>query len=250
MAQSVSIVRVSRALDVLSSSQADGMSLEELAERMEISRPAALRLFESMVETGIAVRMGAKRYRLSLKAYEWGINAMSFYGPSVTVRREMARLATNTGQPVWFAVREGASIVTIGRTEYHDGDVLTYPVPTRRLWWQTASGTVIVAFSPSKVQRDLIAAIDEGDSDPVDYHARLDQARREGAAWQSLEGMGTGMAVPILDSSGQASAAIGITIQGPEGLDPEGLYPLVQPLKEAAARASDYLGYGQSLLVT
>ncbi len=244
MAQSVSIVRVSRALDVLSSSQSEGMSLEELAETMEISRPAALRLFESMVETGIAVRTGVKRYRLSLKSYEWGVKAVSIVGPSVTTRREMSRLAT-IGHRVWYAVREDASVLAIEGAELHDGDVLNFPVALRRWWWRTASGTVIAAFSAPNVQRDLIAAIDEQDSDPADYHALLDLARREGVAWQRHEGTGTGIAVPILDSSGHASAAIGLTIQGFDGLD-----PLVQPLKEAAARASDYPGYSQTLLVT
>ncbi len=245
MAQSVSIVRVSRALEVLSSSQGEGMSLEELAETMEISRPAALRLFESMVETGIAVRTGAKRYRLSLKSYEWGVKAVSIVGPSVTTRREMSRLATNIGHRVWYAVREDASVLAIEGAEFHDGDVLNFPVALRRWWWQAASGTVIAAFSAPNVQRDLIAAIDEQDSGPIDHHALLDLARREGVAWQRHEGAGTGIAVPILDSSGHASAAIGVTIQGFDGLD-----PLVQPLKEAAARASDYLGYSQALLVT
>jgi DNA-binding IclR family transcriptional regulator len=245
-AQSVSIVRVARALDALAESHR-GASLEELAAELEMSRSAALRLFESLVGTGIAVRTESRRYRLSLKAYEWGNQALAVYAPSVIARREMSRLASQIKHRVWYAVLERGFAMTIERTEFIEGETLSFPTANRSPWWMTASGVVIAAFSASAEQINLLqgAGADPA-TDPSELEASLKAVRQKGLASRSYDDYGVAVAAPVLDASGYAVAAIGITMHSVDGLDID----LEHLLNESAARCSNDLGYSRMLLVT
>jgi len=244
-AQSASIPRVARALDALARSQ-NGAAIDELAAELEISRPAALRLFESMIETGLAVRTDAKRYRLSLRAYEWGTRSLAAYAPTLPTRQEMARLAAQIRHRVWYAVMEGASVVTIERMEFIDGLTMSFPVANRSQWWLSASGMIIAAFSADPVREELVERARAG-SEMAELTAALADMRHKGLARRSYGDLGFAVAAPVLDASGYAVGAIGITTNTEESLIEE---DIERQLSESAARCSHYLGHSRMLFVT
>src|SRR5687768_11950403 len=68
---SVAVHRISEVLDAVASN-AQGTTASEVASQLSVGRQAIVRLLDSMVLEGIATKDElTKRYRLSLKTYDW-----------------------------------------------------------------------------------------------------------------------------------------------------------------------------------
>ena len=78
---SVAVHRISEVLDAVASNP-QGTTASEVASQLKVGRQAIVRLLDSMVLEGIAKKDElTKRYRLSLKTYDWGTRAVAPYLP-------------------------------------------------------------------------------------------------------------------------------------------------------------------------
>src|SRR5688500_13191362 len=121
---SVAVHRISEVLDAVASNP-QGTTASEVASQLKVGRQAIVRLLDSMVLEGIATKDElTKRYRLSLKTYDWGTRAVAPYLPPFYLRQELANLAREVRHPVFYCILDASDVVTLERTDgLGDGSV-------------------------------------------------------------------------------------------------------------------------------
>jgi DNA-binding IclR family transcriptional regulator len=226
-----------------------GLTVSEVANVAGFSRPAATRLLEGLMADAIILRDAkTKRYRLSLRLYEWANTAVQAAMPINIARKEFIKLSMEIRRECNFTVLEDTDAVLLERAEDIDGVPLNRPVTGRRPWYQTASGRAIVGFSEASLTRavfDHTARLKNAPAfDAAQLTADLELVRRQGYA--TITGMRPegviSLAVPLLGQSGYAVAAVGTFIRATE-LETDVGAEIISQLKSAASRVSHYLGY-------
>jgi DNA-binding IclR family transcriptional regulator len=226
-----------------------GLTVSEVASVAGFSRPAATRLLEGLLADTIVIRDArSKRYRLGLKLYEWSTTALQSSMPINIARKEFTKLSMELGSECNFIVIEDTDAVRLERSEAIDGVALNRPVPARRVWFETATGKAIVAFSePGQIKQVLDRTARRKDVRDFDTAERLDELQtihdRGFATTLGVRPEGfVSIGVPVIGQSGYATAAIGSYM--PLGdLESEKGAAHVSAMKAAASRVSHYLGY-------
>jgi DNA-binding IclR family transcriptional regulator len=191
----------------------DGTSILDLATRADISRPAAARLVETLLEEGMLIRdAGTRKTRLGLRLYELAARAVYRDYPLHIVNREIVPVTESLRRTVAFTVLENNDAVLLSRSEWvHERAVLS-PAPGRCPWPLTSAGRVLASFAPDHVRRDLIAAAVHRDPtlDEKTLRNDVDTIRREGFAVvrPDVRVMAAAVAVPVLNSANVAVGAL------------------------------------------
>jgi DNA-binding IclR family transcriptional regulator len=226
-----------------------GLTVSEVATVAGFSRPAATRLLDGLMTDAIIIRdPKSKRYRLGLRLYEWSTTALQSSMPINIARKEFIKLSMELHSECNFIVIEDTDAVRLERSEAIDGVALNRPVPARRVWFQTATGKAIVAFSePSHIKQVMDRTARRKDVLEWDAGAMLDELQlirdRGFATMVGVRPEGfVSVGVPVIGQSGFATAAIGSFM--PVGdLESERGAAHVSTMKATASRVSHYLGY-------
>jgi len=226
-----------------------GLTVSEVATVAGFSRPAATRLLDGLMTDSIIIRdPKSKRYRLGLRLYEWSTTALQSSMPINIARKEFIKLSMELHSECNFIVIEDTDAVRLERSEAIDGVALNRPVPARRVWFQTATGKAIVAFSePAHIKQVMDRTARRKDVLDWDTGSMLDEMQlirdRGFATTLGIRPEGfISVGVPVIGQSGYATAAIGSFM--PIGdLESERGATHVSKIKAAAARVSHYLGY-------
>jgi DNA-binding IclR family transcriptional regulator len=242
--QKSAALRISRAIDVVAESP-KGLTAAEAAPGIGLTRTAALRMLDSMVESGILVKdEDSKRYTLSLKVFEWGGRAAARFLPIASVRHEMARLADDGGYQIIYSVLDGDYVVIVEATEVTAGAVTTRPAGTRIHWITSTTGTLLVACCEPRLQRRLLDNLETADVESVwpetDLEYLLEGFRNARFVERRLQEGTYTLAAPILDYSGYAIAALGLFVTGEDAHERE---KAADALKATASLCSSFLGY-------
>ena len=226
-----------------------GLTVSEVASVAGFSRPAATRLLDGLLADTIVIRdPKSKRYRLGLRLYEWSTAALQASMPINIARKEFIKLSMELHSECNFIVMEDTDAVRLERSEAIDGVALNRPVPARRVWYQTATGKAIVAFSePSQIKQVMDRTGRRKDVPDWDPAELLDELRlihdRGFATTLGVRPEGyISVGVPVIGQSGFATAAIG-SFMPLADLESENGARHVTAIKATAARVSHYLGY-------
>jgi DNA-binding IclR family transcriptional regulator len=241
---SVAVKRISEVIDALAEAP-QGATALEIATRLGMGRQAATRLLDAMVAIRLADKEPAsRRYLLGLHVYSWGSAAVGRFVPPIYLRYELAELAEEVQHPVFYSVLDGAFVVTIERTQRRGRQTLTIPDFRRNPWHATSSGRVIAAFSPAGRLKELLQ--ESGAPSRKTAEEDFETIRRDGfAASDAIRGDGYALAAPVLNESGEATAAIGI---GVNKYVAEERALITSKLLDLASRASFSAGYGAPLI--
>lgn len=242
------IQKTFKCIEALSRSPA-GLTVSEVASIAGFSRPAATRLLEGLTADAIIVRdPRSKRYRLGLRLYEWSTASVQASMPINIARREFVKLSMDIARECNFIVLEDTDAVLLERSEDVDGVPLNRPIPGRRVWYLTATGKAIVAFSEPSLVKSIIERTakrkDVPAQDTQELMAELEEIRRRGFATTvgvRPEGF-LSLAVPILGHSGYAVAGVG-TFLAMSDMETDAGLALIAQMKAAMSRVSHYLGY-------
>jgi DNA-binding IclR family transcriptional regulator len=226
-----------------------GMTVSEVAAVAGFSRPAATRLLEGLVADSIIVRdHTTKRYRLGLRLYEWSNAVVQASTPVNIARREFIKLSMEIKRECNFLVLEDLDAVLVERSEDIDGVPVNRPLPSRRRWFQTASGKAMVAFSPPARAKTILERSlklkDRPALNAEEITAELDEIREQGFATNvgiRPEGL-MSLGVAILGHGGFAVAAVGTYMPISDFESEEGVVVVAQ-MQSTASRISHYLGY-------
>lgn len=142
-------------LDAFNRENAD-LSLTELTRRSGVAKASVHRLAGELVEWGLLERAGTK-YRLGLRLFELGQLV-----PRQRILRDaalpfMEDLLLATQETVHFAVREGFDVMYIEKIVGHRGLNENSHVAGRLPLYCTATGKIILAFSPRSVFEEVAA---------------------------------------------------------------------------------------------
>lgn len=244
---------VDKALRILETlaKEPDELRLAELSRRLAIEKSTLHRLLGTLEGQGFVRRDPVSlRYSLGIKLLELGtaVTARSTLGRAAGP--VLDRLAVQCQQTVNLAVLDGDEIIYVAKRESPEPLRLTVEVGRRLPAHCTALGKVILAFRPAPEVRRLFSRrrrlrqfTPNTITDPRDLMRHLEEVRRTGIAVDREElvlGLRC-MAVPVLDFTGYAVAAISISAAAVT-LGEDRVTELQLMLVEAGAEISKALG--------
>ncbi|WP_024689899.1 IclR family transcriptional regulator [Pseudomonas tremae] len=223
-----------------------GERVTQLAKRVGLSQPTTHRLLRSLMDEGMVEQdLLSKRYRLSIEFFALAARAGNTGNLRDVVRPSLLRLSASLGDSLYLLARSGFDAICLDRSEG------PYPIRTftgdigGRVALGVGQGSLaILAFLPEDERETVIAynlprLKDFHLYDEVFLRSEVDNVRRLGYAGRNtgaLPGM-AGLAVPILDRSGRAVAALSVATIS-DRLGPDRLSTVVELLKREATAIS------------
>lgn len=216
------------------------VGVTEAAHALGLQKSNAHRLLRSLAELGYVVQVEESgRYELTLKLWEMGQRVIARLDIASEATPAMRKLAALTKETVHLSLLEGDEVVYVHKIDSPHPVRAYSAIGGRAPAHCVATGKALLAFQPPDVV-DVTKArkpyTDATITDPLDLRRELERIRKAGHAvnkgeWR--EGV-FGVAAPILDASGRAVAAIGLS--GPQDRFKPKAMKAWTPLVMAAAR--------------
>lgn len=250
-ASDAAVIRsVDRAIAILDLLAQDGWRAgAEVARELGVHRSTALRLLGTLERHALVERdPRSSKYRLGRRLAQLGSLVSGEFDLRHVARPVCEALSTKTGETVTLDVLDGEEIVPIEQatatTAIVSVDWLGHRVPAHC----TASGKVILAFSPEAVRQRLLSRPLERRTarsviDREVLGAQLAEARESGFArtFEELEPGLDAIAAPVHSVGGEVVGAIDIS--GPSHRLRAAGAELIRPTLDAAVDLSRRLGY-------
>ncbi|WP_241566219.1 IclR family transcriptional regulator [Prescottella agglutinans] len=205
-------------LDAFDNDHSD-LSLTELTRRSRVAKATVHRLAGELVEWGLLERAGTK-YRLGLRLFELGQLV-----PRQRILRDaalpyMEDLLLATQETVHFAVRDGIDVLYIEKIIGHRGLNQQSRVAGRLPLYCTATGKMILAFSPQSVFDEVVeqgfTALTSRTTMSVSVlRQQLERMRKEQLAVEVEETRLGYMSVAVPVFSGPTTIAGALSVTGP-----------------------------------
>lgn len=220
---------IERTLGILESlsSDAEGMPLQALADRLGIPKSAAHRICAELIRLGyVRQEPRTQRYQLSTRLVALGFRYLGSSGASDIVQPVLDRLAADTGELVRLGVIEGERQTWIAKAQGSRSGLRYDPDMGREApLFYTASGHAWLASLGNDQALALIER--QGIEDPDRYGPnaprssaelleRLDQARRQGYSW-------------VVESSALGTSALAAVVRHPVDGHPQGVLSVAGP---------------------
>ena len=211
-----SVRKASRLLEQFSYAE-PVLGVSELARRLGTSKPTAYRLAATLVQEGLLVRTPTGRYRLGLRLFELGQQAVLAHELREVGHRYVEALRHSSGETSHLAVLDGTDAVYLERMENPQTFGQFGDFGQRVPAYASSSGKCLLAFAP---QDTLEAVARKGFhrfaartiASPAALKSALGVVRQQGFATsyeETYPGMAS-VAAPVLASDGRAVAALSI----------------------------------------
>ncbi len=217
------IQALDRALDILDLLAAHpGLTLSEVAERMDQSPSTVHRVLHTLAARGVAESDPATQ--------SWHIGPATFRLGSAFMRRsgivERARpilraLMEHTGETANLGILNGDAVLFVSQAETHETIRAFFPPGTRSALHASGIGKALLAFGRPEILREVLERAplqrftDNTLTTPEALQADMSRIRHRGFAFDDEErtrGMRC-IAAPVFDLTGEAVA--GISVSGP-----------------------------------
>jgi DNA-binding IclR family transcriptional regulator len=243
-----SIHRAMRVLRLLANNGASGMRLVDIARGARLHHSTTHRILRALEQEGIVERLlNSRRYTIGSEVVWLGLGASSRFPIATAAAHALDRLSEQVGDAVFLSVHSGNdSICADRRIGSYPIQVLSIAIGSRRPLGVSQGGRAILAFLSPHVAQQVIAANSDRyarhDLSPITIMESMQAARTQGyICSDGVTVKGTRViAVPILDVSGTAVAAISV-IAVRHRLPVSRIAPVVEYLKVAAKDISEVL---------
>lgn len=225
------------------------LGLTEIAQSLDLTKQSTLRLLNTLAEGGLIERVpGQAKYKLGLRLWELGCNAIDRWGQQARLHAILERLVQESGFNALLTAYSHGQSVLIDRAD--GSHVIQMAAPLGRRWSTVsmATGRPLLAFQPEEeIERVLSAEIprltEHTITDPDQLRAELRRIRREGVAIDRGEWSEHIWAVGAPVFGPDASVVFAVTAAGlAADVQKAPLERLVALVKDAAAMLSDALG--------
>jgi len=214
-----SIGRAIALMRALADAQAEGGRVTHLAKATGQTQATTHRLLQTLAAQHVVEQdPQTRRYRLALEFFTLAARAGDSMGLRALCRPALLRLCASLGDTIFLLVRSGFDAVCLDRTEG--------PFPIRSFTGDVGGrialgvgqgGMAILAMLPEAEREEVIRfnlprVREYGVFDEVYLRTEVERVRRLGYAGRNtglLDGM-AGVAVPVLDRSGRAVAALSV----------------------------------------
>lgn len=194
------------------------LTLTELSRRTGISKASVHRLNQELLDWGMLERSGLE-YRLGMAAFELGSRVPRFRVLRDAVRPYMESLHHRTRETVHLAVLDGLDVLYLEKVSGGPRAARPSRIAGRLPLHSTATGKVLLAFSPASLVQSLF---ERGPLERVTPTTvvmpgmlvnQLRKARSDGYATEREETTAgyCSVAVPIFGASGLLLAAVSLT---------------------------------------
>jgi DNA-binding IclR family transcriptional regulator len=224
-------------------------SVDDVADRVGLSRSNAHRTLQTLIHAGFVERdaiTGA--YRTSMKLFSLGVRQLGQLDVRRAATRHIAELARETGETVHLSVLDGVDVIYIDKIDSVQPIRAYSMIGGRAPAHAVATGKALLAAEGeeyvARLGRPLPRHTPATVVDPAVLKADLARAARLGYAmnrgeWR--EGVG-GVAAPVFNGFGRPVAAIGIS--GPlDRLTVARMKGMAPAVMASAAALSRDLGY-------
>ncbi len=232
------------------------LSMREIVEATGLNRSTAIRLVANLKRRGLLQQSPATgRYWLGRRLFEMGSLVRSSLSPVEAAAGPLTVLEKRSGATIVLVMRNGDFLVTVEKRQGFGDGFAMVPMPsevgTVRPLTYGPVGQVLLATLPREAVDALLERY------PLEQHTpysimerdlfleRLPLVRERGYALEVnevVEGL-MGLAVPVLDFTGNTVGALSLGLPSTRENDKEYLDAALHDLKEAAAEISVNLGY-------
>jgi DNA-binding IclR family transcriptional regulator len=220
------------------------LTLQEIADRIELPKSTAFRIVRSLEEAGYLVRLEDQRYCLSFRFTRLGGLVKSTLGIREIARPIMSELAEITGETVAIHTVMGRNRVCIDSFATVSSTLRTVMQPGEQLPLRAGSATkILMAWMPKNVLTPLLPGVARlSKRTPTELLAELATVRAQGYAvshGERLPGL-SAISAPIWDLKEEVHYCV--TVNGPTVRFQGNDKAFVKHVRKAAAEIS--LQYG------
>ncbi len=243
-----------RAVEILKlvSRRADGVTLDEICERMELPRTSAYDILTTLVQTGMlnVAREQKQRYSIGLTAYRIGINYTNNLDFMSTIDPVLKRFSREVGKTVFFGTRADDSIVYLRKFEPENPIITTATVGTKNPLYCSSLGKAIMAYTDEAECREILGRLHFKRHTPrtLDSRERFEEelARVRGKGYaldaRELEEHMECAGAPVFGQDGRVMGAISVSSLYKPSEDYEALGRMVRRKGMELSRLLGYLG--------
>lgn len=142
------VVKTMKVLEALAASDA-GLSLKDVAARVELVKSSAFRILFTLRETGYVEQAGANgTYRLAIKTAQLAQRAVHRPTLAAVARPHLEELRNTLGESVWLGVRRGGGVTLIDGLESAQALRLSFDLGDNCPLHATALGKAVGAYLP------------------------------------------------------------------------------------------------------
>lgn len=241
-----------RTIEILKlvSKKQDGITLDEICEKLDLPKTSAYDIMVTLAETGMVnVAKGQKqRYTIGLTAYRIGINYTNNLDFIGTIEPVLKVFAKDIGKTVFFGVRADHEVVYICKFEPENPIITTATVGTKNPMYCTSLGKAILAYGDESDREQVIKRIkfkkmtERTITDRESLLEELDKVREKGYALDAreVEDHMECVGAPVFGPDGKVIGAISVSSLYKPTEDYEALGRIV---KEKADDMSKLLGF-------
>jgi DNA-binding IclR family transcriptional regulator len=218
------------------------LTLTEIAARADLPLATAHRLVGELAAWGALERGSDGRYRIGLRLWEVATLAPRGLGLREAALPFLEDLYEATHENVHLAVRDGTEAVYVERLSGHRAVPVVSRVGGRLPLHATGVGLVLLAYAPTPVQEQVLAApltrfTERTITTPAALRRLLAEVRRSRLAVSDglLDPAALSVAAPVLDPSGAVVAALSVVV--PSTQDSRTYAPAVLAAARGVSRA-------------
>ena len=145
----------------LVSKKPDGITLDEICEKLDIPKTSAYDIATTLVHTGMlqVAREQRQRYTIGLTAYRVGINYTNNLDFISVIDPVLKSFAREVGKTVFFGIRSDDAIVYIRKFEPENPIITTATVGTKNPVYCTSLGKAILAYTDQEEQQEVLGKL-------------------------------------------------------------------------------------------
>jgi IclR family pca regulon transcriptional regulator len=209
-----------RVLECFDRNAFDAMNLSDIARRIGVSRSSAFRLVHTLERLGYLAREEeTKSYRLGARVMALGYAFLSSKDIAELARPELRRLRAATRCSTHLGILDGSDVLYIARYAAHEPVGSMIAVGARLPAHATTMGRILLAYKPAAYVQEhfagaLVKFTERTPATLPDLIALLatDRARGYAISHSNFESGIASIAAPVFDASGDAVAAINVSI--------------------------------------
>ncbi|CAM3771460.1 IclR family transcriptional regulator [Mesobacillus zeae] len=244
---------VGRALEIIEivSAKKNGLGVTEIAKQIDINKSSVHRILATLVQYGYVVQDGETgKYRLGYKFLEYSSRLLDSIDLRAEARPFLQELEKETNEVIHLVIHDHGEVVYIEKLEGNETLRMHSKVGRRAPMHCTSVGKAILAFLPENIVFEILArkGLPQHTEKTITKEdvllQELEEIGRKGYALdleENEKGI-TCIAVPILDHSGRAVAAV--SVSGPSTRMSDGTMQELQgEMKQIGRELSARLGY-------
>lgn len=229
-----------------------GITLQEIANQMDMAKSSAFVIVHTLLELNYisTVENNDKKYCLGIETFALGMKYANNQNLVQQCVIHLPALAEKYNKTAFLGMLNGSNVVYLYKYVAENARLATCSIGSSKPAHATALGKALIAFLPPQQQRALLDSMeftsytDHTISSKEEFMAQLEQIRAQGYATEFAElgHLTACCSVPILDSRGNAVAAISLADMAESN---ENYVQMADDLKAVAAEISKIIDYAQ-----